>query len=97
MFIHHVFFWLKPGADKQLMEEGLADLVKIDLIQQSHIGVASPSPRDVVDDSFDYSLLLYFKNKEEQDIYQDHPDHHVFVDKCSSLWQRVIVYDTVDA
>ncbi|MEM7372191.1 MAG: Dabb family protein [Bacteroidota bacterium] len=96
MFIHHVFFWLKPGADKQLMEAGLADLVKIDLIQQSHIGVASPSAREVVDDSFDYSLLLYFHNKADQDVYQDHPDHHVFVDTCSGLWEKVIVYDTVD-
>ena len=97
MFIHHVFFWLKPDADRPAFEQGLRDLCQIDLIQSSHLGVAAPSPREVVDDSFDYSLLLQFRNKADQDIYQDHPDHHVFVDTCSQYWNRVQVYDATDA
>lgn len=79
------------------MEQGLEDLCKIDLIESSHVGRAVPSPREVVDDSFDYSLLLYFKNKENHDVYQVHPDHDVFIEKCAALWDQVKVYDTSDA
>ena len=96
MFVHHVFFWLKPGANKEALRAGLQELVQIDLIRQSHIGEAVPSPRDVVDDSFDFSLLCFFDSAADQDIYQDHPDHHVFINNCSHLWERVVVYDAID-
>ena len=41
MFVHHVFFWLKEGANKEALRAGLEELVKIDLIRQSHVGEAS--------------------------------------------------------
>ena len=39
------------------------------------IGDALPSPREVVDDSFDLGLVLRFKDKAALDAYEKHPVH----------------------
>ncbi|MEZ4828120.1 MAG: Dabb family protein [Bacteroidia bacterium] len=96
MFVHHVFFWLEEGADLEALREGVESLEAVDEIYSIHIGEAVPSERDVVDDSFDLSLLLVFESKEDHDIYQTHPVHLQFVEECSQLWKRVVVYDAED-
>lgn len=99
VFVHHVFFWLKepnnPEARKQF-EKGLQELIKVPQIQSSHIGTPVESPREVVDDSFTYSYMAFFKNKEDQNIYQTHPIHLKFIEDCQHLWQKVVVYDAMD-
>jgi plasmid stabilization system protein ParE len=99
VFVHHVFFWLKepknPEARRQF-EKGLQELIKVPQIQSSHIGTPVESPREVVDDSFTYSYMAFFKNKEDQDIYQTHPIHLKFIEDCQHLWQKVVVYDAMD-
>ncbi len=99
VFVHHVFFWLKepknPEARRQF-EKGLQELIKVPQIQSSHIGTPVESPREVVDDSFTYSYMAFFRNKEDQDIYQTHPIHLKFIEDCQHLWQKVVVYDAMD-
>ena len=98
--IHHVFFWLKNPASKEDLNklvEGLQTLKNIETVRQIHISVpASTEHRDVVDSSFSASELLFFDDLAGQKIYQDHPVHLKFVENCSHLWQKVIVYDSVD-
>lgn len=98
--IHHVFFWLKnPGSaeDKQKLIAGLQSLESIDVIKKMHIGVpASTETRPVVDNSFDVSEIMFFDSEADQKIYQDHALHQHFVNTCSHLWQKVIVYDVSD-
>lgn len=97
-FVHHVFFWLKEpdsqDARKQF-EKGLSDLTKVPQIQSYHIGKPVGSSRDVVDGSYTYSYMTFFKNKEDQDIYQTHPIHLKFIKDCQHLWTKVIVYDAM--
>ena len=97
-FVHHVFFWLKEpqntDACKQF-ERGIQDLIKVPQIQKTHIGKPVQSPREVVDDSFTYSYMAFFKSKEDQDIYQTHPIHLKFIEDCQHLWSKVIVYDAM--
>lgn len=99
--IHHVFFWLKnPGSkpDRDALIAGLNTLRGIEVIQQLHIGVpASTEKRDVVDNSYDVSELMFFKSIADQKLYQDHPLHLKFVKDCSHLWSKVVVYDSVAA
>ena len=95
--IHSVYFWIKEEAQGQKaeMEAALLELVKIGEIQAAHVGKpASTEERPVTDHSFDFSLVLTFASKEDHDIYQDHPDHHVFVNQCKAMWDKVIVYDS---
>lgn len=97
MVIHHVFFWLKnpaSEADRNKLLEGVHNLAKISTIRQIFVGIpASTEKRDVVDNSYHVSELLFFDNLAGQKAYQDHPIHQAFVANYSHLWERVVVYD----
>jgi len=67
-FIHHVFFWLKEPDNsnaREQFEQGLNKLITVPQIQSHHIGTPVESPREVVDDSFTYSYMVFFKSKED--------------------------------
>lgn len=99
IFVHHVFFWLKEPKNAEArkdFEAGLQGLITVPQIQSSHIGTPVESPREVVEDSFTYSYMAFFKNKEDQEIYQTHPIHLKFIEDCQHLWEKVIVYDAMD-
>lgn len=95
--IHHVFFWLKDPSstkDKERLMEGLKTLKAIKSIKQFYIGTpASTEQRSVVDSSYHVSELMFFNDLEGQKTYQDHPIHKKFVEDCSHLWEKVVVYD----
>ena len=97
---HHVFFWLNEPENKEHLNqllEGLNKLINVETIKMSHIGFpASTEDRDVVDHSYSVSYLAFFVSKEDQDIYQKHPIHLNFVEECSHLWKKVVVYDSTD-
>lgn len=98
-FVHHVFFWLKEPNNKEAcrqFEQGLQSLIKVPQILTSHIARPVESSRDVVDDSFTYSYMVFFKNSEDQEIYQTHPIHLKFIEDCQHLWNKVVVYDAMD-
>ena len=97
--IHHVFFWLKnPSSEnQQKLLAGLKNLEQIKTVRQLYIGVpASTEKRDVVDNSYHASELMFFDNLEDQEAYQNDPIHKKFVEDCSHLWAKVIVYDVKD-
>ncbi len=98
--LHHVFFWLKnPNSkeDQQKLIEGLRTLEKIESIKKLHIGVpAATEKRDVVDNSYHVSELMFFDDLEGQNAYQVHPLHKKFAEQYSHLWERVLVYDSID-
>lgn len=98
-FVHHVFFWLKEpdnAEEKKRFEKGLKKLLSIKEIKQHYIGRAADTDREVIDNTYDYSLLLIFESKKKQDIYQEHPTHLEFIEDHSNLWEKVLVYDSVD-
>jgi hypothetical protein len=100
IFVHHVYFWLKnPGSaeDKTKLIEGLQKLSKVSTIKTFHIGQPAATNREVIDRSYAISWLVFFNNAQDQDSYQSDPIHLKFVEECSHLWNKVIVYDSVDA
>ncbi len=98
--MHHVFFWLKEPdnqAHRVQFEKAIQKLLKVETIKMSHFGTpASTEKRDVVDNSFTYSYMVLFDSIEDQETYQVHPVHLDFVEQNSHLWEKVIVYDSVD-
>ncbi len=98
VFIHHVFFWLKNRKDEDRKEliQGLEELSKVKTIKQFHIGKPAPTGRDVIENTYDVSWCLIFENAQDQESYQVDPIHLNFVKTCSHLWQKVVVYDSVD-
>lgn len=98
--VHHVFFWLRNPKSKDDLAEllkGLNTLKQIEAVREIHIGVpASTKQRDVVDASYSASELMFFDDITAQETYQEHPIHKKFVETCSHLWSRVVVYDSID-
>ncbi len=98
--VHHVFFWLKEPkneAHKKQLIKALNELLKVETIRLSHIGVpAGTESRDVVDHSYSVSYMVLFDDQAGQDAYQVHPLHIKFVEENSHLWSKVVVYDSVD-
>jgi len=100
IFIHHVFFWLKDPNNLEHKAQLLAALHKlatVETIQQTHIGIPAATNRPVIDTTYAFSMMSIFKNKADQDTYQTHPTHLEFVEKNQHLWDKVVVYDTIDA
>ena len=98
IFIHHVYFWLnQPGnkEDVNKLVDGLTKLTAVKTISEWHIGQPAGTSRDVIDQSYSVSWLLFFDSREDQDSYQTDPIHLNFVETCSALWSRVVVYDTI--
>ena len=96
-FVHHVHFWLKDKVDQAKLIEGLYTLQPITHIRDFHVGVAANTNRDVIDRSYDASLLLLFDTPEAQDAYQVDPIHLLFVENYAKpLCARVVVLDNVN-
>lgn len=97
---HQVYFWLNnpdSDEDRAALIAGLKTLRQIDVVDSYDIGVpAATEERNVVDASFSVSVASRFAGLAEQKIYQDHPVHLAFVEQCSPLWRKVVVYDSVD-
>ena len=99
-FIHHVYFWLKNAGskeDKAKLIEGLTKLSKVKTIKTFHIGQPADTNRDVIERGYVFSWFCLFENGADQASYQVDPIHLKFVEDYSSLWSKVIVYDSVDA
>ncbi|MGV3641271.1 MAG: Dabb family protein [Adhaeribacter sp.] len=97
MFVHHVFFWLKPSntaEENQKFEKSVSSLKTIKSVQQVDIGKPALTDRPVIDTTYSYSLLLIFDSLEQHDQYQVDPTHLQFVADCSTLWDRVLIYDS---
>lgn len=99
--VHHVFFWLKNPASKEDRDKlvaGVKTLAKIETVRELRVGiVADTEKRDVVDKSWAVSELMFFSDLAGQAAYQNHPIHLEFIKNHSHLWEKVIVYDAVDA
>ena len=96
-FVHHVHFWLKNKEDKQQLIDGLNTLIPISHIRDIHIGVPTDTNRDVIDRSYDVSLLILFDTPEAQDAYQVDPTHVLFADNYAKpLCSKVVVADSVN-
>ena len=95
-FVHHVHFWLNNKADKQLLIDGLHTLLPITHIRDIHIGTPADTHRDVVDRSYDVSLLILFDSPAAEAAYQVDPIHHLFVDNYAKpLCAKVVVSDSI--
>lgn len=97
--IHTVYFWLNEDVDEasaKSFEDGVWSLEGIPSVKRMFVGPAASTPsRGVVDNSFDYALIVWFDDVAGHDIYQEHPIHLKFVEEQEAKFKRVQVYDNV--
>lgn len=97
-FFHNVYFFINPAStaeDIKKFEEALSELGTIDVLIDYHIGKPAMTPRDVVDNSYQYSIITSFKNKDDHDVYQVHPVHDAFRAKIEGIVDSVRIYDSL--
>jgi len=98
-FAHIVFFWLKDGTsdkDKLGFEKNLKKLGSSSCTSLYHWGKPLDIPkRDVVDQSYDYSITSFFDSLESHEVYQStDPIHMDFIESNKHLWKHVKVFDS---
>lgn len=97
-FFHIVYFWLVNDT-QEVKQKFLIELTQfidqVDEIKKVHVGPPADTDRDVIDNTYSYNLLITFDSKKEHDIYQEHPAHKKFIENASSLWDKVLVYDSI--
>lgn len=100
-FMHVVYFWLASPDDTASRHTFLNNmksyLDKIHVIKTKYIGIPVASDRSVVDSSYTFSLIVTFNDNADQEIYQSHPAHVDFVENNKSMWEKVVVYDSIPA
>ena len=97
MFIHVVYFWMKPGssdaARAQLAEDARAYLGQVPAVRHLWAGWPAMTPREVVDNSYDVGLCVVLDDAAGHDAYQPHPLHQQFIARHKPNWKRVQIYD----
>ena len=97
-FFHMVFFWLINDTQEvkdKFLKELKGFVSQVEEIKKVHIGPPADTDREVIDNTYSYSLVVTFDSKKEHDIYQEHAAHKKFIENASSLWEKVLVYDSV--
>jgi hypothetical protein len=96
MIAHHVLFWLKPDMSQEqklAFRTALETLRDVESVNLMHIGTPAPIHRSVVDDTYTFSLLLFFDDLQGHDAYQVHPLHKAFLEEFRMYFDKVIIYD----
>ena len=96
--VHNVYFWLNDNVsadDRDAFAESLRSLKQIKAADEIVIGTPAGFDRAIVDNSFDFSLIVHFKNAAAHDRYQEDPHHLSAVQKMTPMIKEVLVYDTV--
>lgn len=97
-FVHSVYFWLEYPSneeDHQLFMDSMKKFLdQSPYIISYHIGTPAGTPREVVDNSYHYCLIVNFENKEAHEAYQVEDAHQVLRDETAGLWSKLQIYDT---
>ena len=97
MFVHAVYFWLKPGisgAEEQTFLRGVESLTKIHSVRYGWCGKPAATDRPVIDRTYSYGLVVAFDDAAGHDAYQVDPVHTAFRD-LHNFWNDVKIYDFV--
>ena len=95
MFVHSVYFWLKPELtteERAAFTREIQALREISTVRACIIGPPAASDKPVIDGSYDYGLVLAFEDRAGEEAYLTHPLHRAFADKWRSRW-TVKIYD----
>jgi Stress responsive A/B Barrel Domain len=100
MFVHAVYFWLRPDlsdAERARFAAGVASLRGIAGVAWSHSGAPASTDRPVIERGYSRPLVLAFADEAAHDAYQADRVHDRFRDECGALWTAVRIYDSIDA
>lgn len=97
-FIHTVFFWMNDSLTEDQMisfETAMANLLNIESIYKGYYGPPAMTPREVVDNSYDFAFVVHFKSKEDHDLYQQDSLHLKLIADYKTYWDSIKIYDNL--
>jgi hypothetical protein len=97
-FVHHVLFYMhRPDneADRAKLLEGLQKMTAIPSVRYAHIGTPAATNRAVIERTYAFSWLCFFDSPADEEAYQNDPIHDDFRNNYASLWEKVVIYDSV--
>ncbi|PWL24809.1 Dabb family protein [uncultured Roseivirga sp.] len=95
-FIHSVYFWFKEGVTEEQKEHFFTDAEKlrdIEVVQALYTGVPAETTRPIVERSYDFAVIVHFRDLAAHDVYQQHPIHLALLENGASLWDKVMITD----
>ncbi len=98
MFIHAVYFWLRPGlsaVEQARFKAGVHSLTTIDGVQSAYYGRPASTDRAIIERGYSMGLIVVFLDQDAHDRYQVDPIHDRFREACAEYWDKVVIYDTV--
>jgi hypothetical protein len=94
---HAVFLWLKKPGDQAMRRQALAAgeaLRAIPGLRSLQLGECLPSPRPIVDSTYDVGFFMSFDTPEAMNAYLTHPLHVKAANEVlKPLARRIQVYD----
>lgn len=97
--LHSVYFWLKEDISEEEEQDFLnffEELRNVPGVHTLQYGKPAPTnPRPVVNNSFQYNLLVTFQNMDDINTYETHPTHLAAAEQYSKYWTKVEVRDVV--
>ncbi len=98
LFVHSVYFWLKEEVtdeERASFVEILKELEQIESVQALEVAVSADTPREVVDNSYDIALFVYFNDRIGHDKYQSDPIHTDAVSRFEDWIEEIRIYDAI--
>lgn len=97
-FVHVVLFWLHDkDRDAESFETSVKKFIESsEYVQSMHLGSPAMTPREVVDNSYSYCLIVSFADKAAHDAYQAEQVHLDFIEESKDLWSRVQIFDSLN-
>ena len=97
---HVVLCWLKEPGNAEARERLVAtskSFRSLPGVLDVRVGEPIPSPRPVVDSSFDVGVVIRFKDQAAMDAYEKSPAHQQAVkDVLGPLSKRLQIYDIAE-
>ncbi len=99
MFIHSVYFWLRPDLTSEELacyQAGVKSLLTVPCVRHGWVATPALPDRPVIDRTYSYALILVFDDLAGHDAYQVDPIHDKFRVGCKGLWNQIKIYDAQD-
>lgn len=99
--MHAVVFWLREDAPEDT-ESAMATfyqqkISKVEGVEHAFVGRPAGTPREVVDSTYQLMSSLVFRDASAATAWQSDPVHDEFREWFGSAFERVVVYDTIEA
>jgi len=99
--MHTVVFWFRvdapPGTAAEMAIFYQQKIAQVTGVEQVFVGPPAGTDRDVVDNTCQWMSSVVFESEAVATAWQTDPVHDEFRERFGPAFERVVVYDTIEA